>query len=154
MMVLGFRAEPSSPRYAVVERQSSVTLLNAASDSKLPIPASIADDADSPRLAWLYQEIAQIFERYPSIKRVVIKGNEFTQSDTKAKRKSAYLDAAVMLCCAHRAIPVDVKTYASLGTTSARTKQDAEARVGRTNKYWDTKIADAINAALWGLDQQ
>lgn len=155
MKVMGFRADPNAPRYAIVsEEAGAYSLLNAAGDSKLMIPVSLADDADDRRIHWLYREIEQVFEAHPGISKVIIKCNEFTQHETKAKRKSAYLDAAVMLCCAQKGIPVELKIYASMGTTSASTKVHAESRVGRTTRYWDGKMADAVNAAWWGLRHQ
>lgn len=152
MKVLGFRSDPKGPRYAVVSEENGVfTLENAASDNKLPVPASITEDADAERLEWVYREILAIFDAHPGVAKVLIKQNEFTRQDTKAKRKSAYSDAAVLLACAHRGIPVELKIYGSMATTSADTKRHAEDRVGKTEKYWDTKMADAVNAAWWGL---
>jgi hypothetical protein len=152
MKVLGFRGDPKAPRYAVVSEDGGVfTLENAASDNKLSVPASIAEDADAERLNWMYREVQAIFDAHPGIDKVMIKQNEFTQQDTKAKRRSAYNDAAVILACAHRDIPVEVKIYGPMGTTSTDTKRHAEDRVGKTDKYWDTKMADAVNAAWWGL---
>jgi len=153
MKVLGFRGDPNAPRYAVVsESNGAFTLENASSDSKLPAPASITDDADAERLEWLYREILGIFDAHADITKVVIKQNEFTQQDTKAKRRSAHADAAVVLACAHHGIPVELKIYASMSTTSGDTKRRAETRVGRSDKYWDNKMADAVNAAWWGLN--
>ena len=152
MKVLGFRGDPKAPRYAVVsEVGGAYTLENAASDNKLSVPASIGEDAEAERLNWLYQEIHAIFDAHPGIEEVVSKQNEYTQSDTKAKRKSAHADAAVVLACAHRGIPVELKIYASMPTTGKDTKQHAETRVGKTDKYWDNKMADAVNAAWLGL---
>jgi hypothetical protein len=152
MKVLGFRGDPQAPRYAVVtETGGTYTLENATSDSKLSVPASITEDADAARLNWLYSEILAIFDANPGIAKVVIKQNEYTQNDTKAKRRSAHADAAVVLACAHRGIPVELKIYASIPTTSKDTKEHAENRVGKTVKYWDNKMADAVNAAWWGL---
>ena len=152
MKVLGFRGDPKAPRYAVLsEVGGAYVLINAASDNKLAVPASIAEDADAERLEWLYREVLAIFDAHPGIEKVVIKQNEYTQSDTKAKRKSAHADAAVVLACAHRNIPVELKIYSSMQTTSKQTKEHAEGRVGKTNKYWDAKMADAVNAAWWGL---
>lgn len=152
MKILGFRGDPKAPRYAVVSAAGSGHVLeNAAGDSKLTIPASISEEADAERLDWIYREILAIFDAFPGIEKVMIKQNEFTPSDTKAKRRSAYIDAAVILACTHRNIPVEVKTYGSMGTTSSDTKRHAESRVGRTVKYWDNKMADAVNAAWWGL---
>jgi hypothetical protein len=152
MKVLGFRGDPNSPRYAVVTEDGGVfTLENASGDNKLTVPASITEEADAERLEWLYREILAIFDAHPGISKVVIKQNEFTQQDTKAKRRSAHGDAAIALACAHRGIPVDLKIYASMATTSGETKRHAESRVGKTDKYWDNKMADAVNAAWWGL---
>ncbi|GLS16987.1 hypothetical protein GCM10007874_00020 [Labrys miyagiensis] len=152
MKVLGFRGDPKAPRYAVVCQDSATfTLENATSDSKLQVPASIADEADAARLEWMYREILRIFDAHPGISKVMVKQNEFTQQDTKAKRRSAHTDAAVVLACAHRDIPVELKIYASMGTTKAKSKELAEIRVARTAKYWDEKMADAVNAAWWGL---
>lgn len=152
MKVLGFRGDPKAPRYAVVsEAGGTYSLDNVSADNKLSVPASIGDDADGERLEWIYREILAIFDAHPDITKVMVKQNEFTLHDTKAKRRSSYIDATIILACAHRNIPVEVKTYASIGTTSGDTKRHAETRVGKTVKYWDTKMADAVNAAWWGL---
>ncbi len=152
MKVLGFRGDPKAPRYAVVsEDAGAFKLENAATDNKLCVPASITEDADAERLKWMYGEVLAIFDAHPGITKVIIKQNEFTRQDTKAKRRSAYNDAAVILACAHRGIPVELKIYGSMATTSADTKRHAESRIGKSDKYWDAKMADAVNAAWWGL---
>lgn len=152
MKVLGFRGDPKAPRYAIVSEDNGVCALeNASDDSKLTVPASISDEADGDRVEWVYRELQRIFDDHPDIAKVMIKQNEFTRQDTKAKRRSAYYDAAVILACAHKNIPVELKLYTSMGTTSADTKRHAESRVARTDKYWDNKMADAVNAAWWGL---
>lgn len=152
MKIVGFRGDPKAPRYAIVsETGGAFVLENLASDNKLSVPASITEDADAERLEWMYREVLAIFDAHPGIIKVVIKQNEFTRQDTKAKRRSAYNDAAVILASAHRGIPVELKIYGSMSTTSADTKRHAESRVGKTDKYWDTKMADAVNAAWWGL---
>lgn len=152
MKVLGFRGDPKAPCYAVVSKvDDTYTLENAASDNKLSVPASITEEADAERLEWMYRDVLAIFDANPGIEKVIIKQNEFTRQDTKSKRRSAYNDAAVILACAHRGIPVELKIYGSLSTTRADTKRHAESRVGKTDKYWNTKMADAVNAAWWGL---
>lgn len=152
MKALGFRGDPKAPRYAVVSEDNGVfTLENLRSDNKLLVPVSISEDSDAERLNWMYREVLAIFDAHPGITKVVIKQNEFTRQDTKAKRRSVFNDAAVILACAHRGIPVNLKIYGSMGTTSADTKRHAEERVGKTDKYWDAKMADAVNAAWWGV---
>jgi hypothetical protein len=152
MRVLGFRGDPKAPRYAVVSEVGGIYRLeNIDSDNKLSIPASITEDADAARLEWMYREILAIFDAHPGIERVMIKQNEFTPQDTKAKRRSAYNDAAVILACAHRDIPVELKIYGSMATTRTDTQRHAETRVAKTNRNWDKKMADAVNVAWWGL---
>lgn len=152
MKVLGYRGDPRSPRYAIVsEDDGDFTLENASDDSKLTVPASIGDEADAERVDWVYHEILRILDEHTDISKVVLKQNEFTRQDTLAKRRSAYNDAAVLLACSLRHIPVELKLYTSISTTSSDTKRHAESRVGRTDKYWDAKMADAVNAAWWGL---
>lgn len=151
MKILGFRCDPKAPRYAVVSEENGAFILeNSRTDNKLLVPASICESADAERLDWIYREVLAIFDAHPGITKAVIKQNEFTRQDTKAKRRSAYNDAAVVLACAHRDIPIELKIYGSMGTSSADTKRHAEERVGKTDKYWDSKMADAVNAAWWG----
>lgn len=149
MKVLGFRADPSAPRYAIVQNNGvGFTLDNASGESRLVFPANVS--TPSEKVTWLYREIERVFRNNPGIARVVVKANEYTQSDTKAKRESAYAEAMLLLYCAQHQIPVEVKIYASLGTKSGDVKAHAEARVGRTSKYWDAKMADAVVAAWSG----
>lgn len=149
MKVLGFRADPSAPRYAIVERSGNdYALLNLDGETKLTYPAMVTAPCD--KAAWLYREIERVFRENAGVARVVIKTNEYTQSDSKAKRESAYAEAMVLFYCAQHQIPVEVKIYASLGTRSADVKAHAEQRVTRTPKYWDPKMADAVIAAWSG----
>ena len=151
MKILGFRGNPRAPRYAVLSYDGTTfTLENANSDNKLTVPPSIDEDADGERLSWIYAEIVRILEAHPDIAKVMIKTNEFTQGDTKPKRKSAYIDAAVLLAAAHKNVPVRALVYSQMSATKAKSKALAETRVGKTEKYWDDGIADAINVAWWG----
>ncbi len=92
MKILGFRSDPSTPRYAIVD--SSVTppaLLNADGESRLRFPADCTSEA--AQVTWLYREFERIFHIHPDIDRVVIKKGEFTQGDNNAKRVASYQEA-------------------------------------------------------------
>lgn len=152
MKVLGFRADPANARYAIVSHDgSSFTLENAQSESRLVYPADITEAPQ--KVLWLYREIERIFHAAPDIDAVVIKTKEYGLAEKATMRESSYIEAAVMLFCAQRQTPVFIKTYASLSTRSNDVKAHAEQRVGRTGKYWDNKIADAVIAAWWGIRQ-
>ena len=150
MKVLGIRVDPSKTRYALVETtEDKPTLLNGGGESRLIYPANMS--LPDEKVEWLYRELDRVFHEHQDIIKVCIKTNEYTQSDSKAKRESAYLEGSVLLFCRHNNIPVSVKIYASLATRSADVKRHAEQRVGRTEKYWDTKMADAVVAAWRGV---
>lgn len=149
MKILGFRADPKGPRYAIVEMSGSqFTLLNAASESKLVFPANCDDDA--AQVTWLYREFERIFHAHPDIAKVVIKKGEFTQGDNNAKRLVSYQEAVLLLFCGIHNKQIITKLYTSLGTNNGQVKEHAIARVDKTKKYWDTKMADAVIAAWWG----
>jgi hypothetical protein len=149
MKIMGFRADPVAARYAIVNFDGTTYgLENANSESRLTYPADM--EQPSRKVLWLYREIERIFHANSDIAAVVIKTNEYGLTEKAAMRESSYAEAAVALLCEQHQRPVFIKTYASLSTRSADV---AEQRVGRTEKYWDNKIADAIIAAWWGARQ-
>ncbi len=149
MKVLGFRSDPSTPRYAIVDAATNPhSLLNAATESRLCFPADCNEDA--AKVTWLYREFERIFHSHPDIVRVVIKKGEFTQGDNNAKRTASYQEAALLLYCGLHNKPVVAKIYASLATNSSSVVAHALARVGQSTRYWNSKMADAVVAAWWG----
>jgi hypothetical protein len=76
MKVLGFRSDPTAPRYAVVDGSTlPLTLINADSESRLRFPADCSTEA--AQVTWLYREFERLFHMHPDIIRVVIKKGEF-----------------------------------------------------------------------------
>ena len=151
MKVMGVRVDPRITRVAIVRRkEATCTLLNSDTDSRLTYPADLSKSGD--KVLWLFREMERLHCEHPDIDKVCIKTNEYTGTDNKSKRESAYLEAAIMLYWRQNSIPVTVNFYTSLGTRNADVKIFAERCVGRTEKYWDTKIADAITAAYKGLE--
>ncbi|MEO5326097.1 hypothetical protein PV773_22535 [Mesorhizobium sp. CC13] len=149
MKILGFRSDPTTPRYAIVDNAvAPLVLSNAGAESRLCFPADCATEA--AQVTWLYREFERIFHTYPDISRVVIKKGEFTQGDNNAKRVASYQEAALLLFCGLHNKPVVTKIYTSLATNSGSVVAHAFARVGRTTRYWNSKMADAVVAAWWG----
>lgn len=149
MVVLGFRSDPSTPRYALVEGTTHpLSLVNAATESRLCFPADCSEDA--AKVTWLYREFERIFAANPGITRVIIKKGEFTQGDNNAKRAASYQEAALLLYCGLHNKPVATKIYASLATNSGSVMTHAVERIGQTTRYWNSKMADAVVSAWWG----
>jgi hypothetical protein len=152
MKIMGFRADSVVTRYAIVNFDgTSYGLENANCESRLVYPADM--EQTSKKVLWLYREIERIYHTHSDIAVVVIKTNEYGLTEKAAMRESSYAEAAVVLLSEQHQKPVFIKTYASLSTKSADVKSHAEQRVGRTEKYWDNKIADAVIAAWWGAQQ-
>lgn len=146
--ILGIRTSPTEVRYALLERHDdgSIEFLNRDTESKLQYPASHA--TTDAKLRWLKGELDRIFRQSTGISQMVIKTNEFAGSENKSKRESTYAEAVCILAAAEQDVPVSCKLYSQIGSTSAEAKHHAEERVGRTDKYWDNKIADAVLAAF------
>ena len=150
MKVLGIRVNPKKTRIAIVVREAKkYIMISSHVDSRLTYPADLK--RIEHRVDWLFREMNRLHHDHPDIDRVCIKTNEYAGQDTKAKRETAYLEAATMLYWRQQSIPVSAKTYKSLATRSADAKKHAESRVGRTDKLWDTQMADAVIAAWMEL---
>ena len=150
MKVMGVRVGPKRTRVAIVGQENGAhALLNSDIESRLSYPADLSEPED--KVHWLFREMERLHHEHPDVARVCIKTNEYTATDNKAKRETAYLEAVTMLYWRQKSIPVTVNIYASLATRSADVKAHAERRVGRTAKYWDTQMADAVIAAWKGL---
>ena len=150
MKVIGVRVGPKATRVAIVgEEEGALVLLNSDIESRLIYPVDLS--APEEKVFWLYREMERLHREYPNLARVGIKTNEYTVMDSKAKRESAYFEGAIMLYWRQKSIPVFVRTYASLGTRGADVRADAEQRVGRTARYWNKQMADAVIIAWRGL---
>lgn len=148
MTALGIRISPGNTRYALVKSEGGrCALINSEAESKLDYPSDI--NTPESKVDWLYQELDQIIRENPDIKKICIKINEYTGKDSKPKREASYLVGATLLLCYRNNIPVNMKTYRSLGTDikNANVKTHAEEQVGSRAKSWHTQIADAIVVA-------
>ncbi|MCY4657784.1 MAG: hypothetical protein OXC80_13345 [Gammaproteobacteria bacterium] len=150
MKVIGFRCSPTCVRYAIVKIDASATkvkLLNASGENKLDYPNGTDEIVE--KLVWLSKELDMLNHKHKDIDRVVIKTNEYTK-DTKSKRITSYTEGIIMLAFAMSSVPVTTKTYTNLATSNREVKVHAESRVGRTEKYWNSQMADAVIAAWSG----
>ena len=146
MVVLGIRISPQSTRYALVKSEDGkYELINADKESKLVFPADMV--TPESKADWLYRELERITQQSPGIKSVCIKVNESLFRDKMSARDSYRLEGVVLLFCHRNSIPVNMKTYNSLGTNSARVKAFAKEQVGFTTKSFTTPMADAVVAA-------
>lgn len=148
---LGFRADHKAPRYALITNDGGTLCFeNREAENRLLYPAERKTPAE--RLEWLYQEFARVFREHPDIDRVVIKTSEYGLTDRSSSREGSYAEAVLLLLCAMKQVPVETKIYRSLGTKSGEVRATAEELVGRTENYWDNKMADAVVAGAKGVE--
>jgi len=150
MKVLGLRASSSEIRYAILEKTSNeIQFVNQASENKMVYPAYVNNI--ELRLKWTQDEMNRVIRQNPNIDKIIIKTNEYAGSETSTKRETIYIDAIFLLVAAENNIQVVRKLYSQIGAISKDVKEKAEARVGRTDKYWNSAMADAIACAYWEI---
>lgn len=151
MSVLGLRASAQEIRFALLEKSESgnISFLNQDGENRLKYPTSIGRIEE--KLYWVKSEIDRILRINPNVDKICIKTNEFSGTENTAKRETAYVDAIFLLCAKEHNIPVEKKLYSQIGSSAARVRESAERMVGKTDKYWNDKIADAVLVAYRGV---
>lgn len=151
MKIMGVRSSSSEIRYAVLEKDidSNIIFQNRISENRLVYPAGIEELQD--KLKWVKDEFNRIFRQNNDIEKIILKMNEYVGTDNGAKRETTYMDAIIMLVAAENNIPIERRLYSQIGATSKHVKNRAESIVGCTEKYWNDKMADAIQCAAWEL---
>ncbi|MGN0177865.1 MAG: hypothetical protein ACI4DY_00270 [Monoglobaceae bacterium] len=150
MSILGLRASTQEIRYAILENDAdgNVAFVNINSENRIKYPATINRVED--KLQWVKSEMDRILRVNPTIEKVYIKTNEYG-TETAAKRETTYIDSIFLLSAKEHNIPVEKKLNSQISSTASKAKEYAENRVGRTDKYWNNTIADAVLVAYWGL---
>lgn len=151
MIVMGLRASAQGIRFALLERNADGTIvfINKDGENRLKYPATI--ETIDEKLMWVKSEIDRILRIYPNIAKILIKTNEFTGTENSAKRETTYMDAIFLLCAKEHNISVERKLNSQIASSSAKAKEYAEQRVGKTDKYWSNEMADAILVAYKGV---
>ena len=151
MKMIGIRASSQEIRYAILEKDENgqILFINKNDENRLRFPTNIEEIGD--KLLWIKREFERIFRQNTDIATVIIKSNEFAGNENNSKRETSYMDAILLLLCSELGISAYKKLYSQIGTTSGKTKEDAENRVGRTDKYWNNAMADAVNCVFWEI---
>lgn len=150
MRIIGLRASAQEIRYAILDTDvnGNIVFVNKDLENRIKYPATI--DRVEDKLHWVKSEIDRILRVNPTIEKVYIKTNEYG-TETAAKRETTYIDSIFLLSAKEHNIPVEKKLNSQIASTASKAKGYAENRVGRTDKYWNNTMADAILVAYWGL---
>ncbi|WP_164168641.1 hypothetical protein [Ruminococcus flavefaciens] len=151
MTVIGFRVSTKEIRYAVLEkRDNSIVFINRDGENLIKFPTSITSIED--KVFWAKSEIDRILRINSTIKKIYLKTNEFNGNENSSKRETTYIDALILLSAKEHTIPVERKLYNQLGTSSNKVKGVCEVLLGKTDKYWNNTMADAMLVAYRGLE--
>ena len=150
LTVIGLRASAKEIRYAILDTDvdGNVLFINKDLENRIKYPANI--DSIEDKLYWVKTEIDRILRVNQAIEKVYIKTNEYG-TETVTNRETTYIDAMFLLAAKEHNMPVKKKLNSQIASTASKAKEYAENRVGRTDKYWDNTMADAILVAYWGL---
>ena len=150
MKIIGLRASANEFRYAILERDANgnIVFVNKDFENRIKYPATI--EKIEEKVYWVKSEIDRIFRINPTIQKVYIKTNEYA-TETATRRETTYMDSIFLLSAREHNLPVERKLNNQIDSTSSKAKEYAENRVGRTQKYWNNTMADAILAAWWGI---
>lgn len=148
---MGIRASAQEVRYAILDKKAdkSIEFINRTSENRLKYPANM--DSIEEKLYWVESEIDRILRQNDAINKIIIKTNEYTGTESSAKRETTYVDAIIMLSAYEHGLSVVRRLNSQIGSTAAKAKEYAENRVGKTDHYWNNTIADAILAAYWEI---
>lgn len=152
MSILGLRASAQEIRFAILEKNQdgSIIFKNRDGENRLKYPASI--DTIDEKIMWVKSEVDRILRKNPEITKILIKINEFNGTENTAKRETTYMDAIFLLCSKEHNIPVERKLNSQIASSSAKAKEIAEQRVGKTDKYRNNAMAEAILVAYRGIN--
>ncbi len=154
MRVMGIKVSSKCVRYAILEKSPDVgvVFLNKE-DNRLTFPQDSQGEAE--KMVWLFNEFTRLLGMNPDIEKVIVKLPESGRMESKASRLSHYLDAMVFLGSAKQNPPIACTgvQYRTLHTRSADVLDFVLSKgICRTLHHWDSKIGDAIAAALSGLE--
>jgi hypothetical protein len=147
MKVLGIRNSPTEIRFAISKKDNgSIILENTNGENKLVFPKQIS--SLSKKVGWLYQELENILSNNPDIKIISVKQNENVSTKYSTVQETAFYDAIAHLVGNNRGLTVNSYVYNNIGTKSKEVKTFAESHTGKTAKYWNSKMADAIAVTI------
>ncbi|MDD4819280.1 MAG: hypothetical protein PHD21_00360 [Flavobacteriales bacterium] len=146
MKILGIRNYSDGIRYAIIEKDDSgYKCLNLSNENRITKPKSCEGN---DIYTWFRKEIERIIDNNKGFDGIAIKQNENTPSNYSKLKQVMFFDCITTMVASDKNIPISSFVYTNLRTSSKNVEQLAESNVGKTSKHWDTKIADAIVAAI------
>lgn len=149
MKVLGIRNYSNGMRFCILSNEGDgglIEFVNLNKENKINKPQGYEG---KELYLWYQSEIERILDTNDGIEAIAIKQNENSVRSCYGKLKDVmFFDCIASMSAFHRDLEVESYVYNQLGVNSKTVKEQAETIIrGKTNKYWDEKIADAIVVA-------
>jgi len=146
MKLIGFRNSTTSLRYAVLEIEGDrAEFSNSSNEHCIKYPKELEESGE--KLEWLFDEVHRILRKYTDAACCAIKVSEYGRAEKKASRFTSYADAITILACKKAGMHIAEYVYSQLPVSSTSVKNYSEDLAGKSDKYWDNQIADAIAVA-------
>ncbi|MEB8345088.1 hypothetical protein OO010_03460 [Flavobacteriaceae bacterium KMM 6898] len=150
MKILGIRNSPKVIRFCILEgNATSFNFSNSNGENKIDLPKSLQTEAEIYQ--WVKSEFSRLFDKYGPFDHMAIKQNENVPTRYSSVKPVMFLDCIACLIAVDNNTPFTSHLYTSLGTKSKEVVQYAESQISKSNSHWDSKIADAIAAAIKNL---
>lgn len=149
MKVLGIRNYSNGMRFCILTNEGvggQIEFINLNKENKINKPQGYEG---KELYLWYQSEIERILDTNDGIEAIAIKQNENSVQSCYGKLKDVmFFDCIASMSAFCRDLGVESFVYNQLGVSSKTVKEQAETIIrGKTSKYWDEKIADAIVAA-------
>lgn len=145
MKVLGIRNYSDGFRYCILEKNGdSISCLNLNGENKILVPKGIGDNQF---LVWYQDEMDRILDSHKDIDKVAIKHNENIKDCYSKLKRVMFMDCIASLESTRKNHLVNSYAYNQIHVNSKNVLERAESIVGKSQKYWDQKFADAIMVA-------
>lgn len=144
MLILGIRNSIKFFRYCILEQKNNAFVFcNKNSEHKILVPPSLKGNEV---FVWYKQEIERLLD-YGAFDGIAIKHNENNASCYSKLKSTMFFDCISTIVALDNNIKTKSYIYNQLHVNKSNVINKAESLVGKTAKYWDTSIADAIVAA-------
>ncbi|WP_299797995.1 hypothetical protein [uncultured Maribacter sp.] len=147
MKVLGIRNSPKVIRFCILDGDATnYYFSNASEENKIDLPKSLKTEAEIYQ--WVKSEFSRLFDKYGPFDHMAIKQNENVPTRYSSVKPVMFLDCIACLVAIENNAPFSSHLYTSLGTKSKEVVKLAETQVTKSNTHWDSKMADAVLAAI------
>jgi Holliday junction resolvasome RuvABC endonuclease subunit len=145
--IIGVRCGADVLRYAVIDCDgSNAKWVNSVAEHKWNMPRTA--EQKPQKLLSISLEFARILTQYKPVDCVAIKIPEYGRALDTATSMTLAVGAVVSVVCATHHVAVDDFLYTNIKLNSANAETYVLRHIAKGDKYWDSKLVDALAVGL------